>query len=137
MIEIDKQVTISDKEKLFFEARLLGSLNGNIAKLNLISEEINFTDIEGYDLLDSLFKLRQLLEERQLFILCQGSARNVHPSGMSRDMSSGLKAYSLKPGKKASLEQLVEIFDPAPLEAVGLITEQIAFFEKWTSDPKH
>lgn len=137
MIEIDRKVTISDKKKLFFEARLLGSLNGNIAKLDLLSDDINFADIEGYDFLDSLFKLRQLLEERDLFILCQGSARNVHPSGMARDMSSGLKAYSLELGKKALLEQLVEIFDPAPLDTVGLITEQIAFFEKWVTNPKH
>jgi hypothetical protein len=52
-------------------------------------------------------------------------------------MSSGLKAYSLEPGKKASLEQLVEIFDPASIEAVGLITEQSAFFEKWAFNPKY
>ena len=51
-------------------------------------------------------------------------------------MSSGLKAYALQIGKKASLEQLVEIFDPVSVDAVGLIKEQITFFEKWISIPK-
>lgn len=136
-MEFDRQVTISDKVNLFFEAHLQGRLNGNVATLDLSSKEINLINIEGYDFLDSLFKLRQLLEEKQLFILCQGSVTNVHPSRMARDMSSGLKAYSLVLGKKAAIEQLVEIFDPVPAERVGLIIEQSAFWEKWINTPRN
>ena len=136
-MEFDRQVTISDKVNLFFEAHLRGRLNGSIATLDLFSKEINLINIEGCDFLDALFKLRQLLEEKQLFILCQGSVTNVHPSGMARDMSSGLKAYSLVLGKRTTIEQLVEIFDPAPVEAVGLIIEQSAFFEKWINNPRN
>ena len=136
MVKIDKQVTISDKIKLFFEARLVGDLNGDIAKIDIVSDEV-YLNIEGYDFFDCLIKLREFLEKKKLFILCQGSAINVYPSRMARDMSSGLKAYSLELGKKTSLEQLVEIFDPAPVEAVGLIIEQNAFFERWIETPKH
>jgi len=66
MTEIDKQVTISNKEGLFFKARLSCSMNdgAGIAMLSLLSEEIGFTDIEGYDFFDSLIKVRQLLEEK-------------------------------------------------------------------------
>jgi len=136
MVEIERQVIVSDKAKLFFEAHIQGSMNDDVAKLSLFSKEVRFTDIEGRDFFDCLVKLRQLLEKNQLFILCQGSAKNVYPSRMARDMSSGLKAYSLELGKKTSIEQLVEIFDPAPVEAVGLIVEQNEFFEKWTKYPK-
>ena len=137
MITVDKQVTISNKAGVSFEAHLVGSGDGYIANLELLSVEINFYKIEGYDLLDSFTKLRQLLEEKQLFILCQGSAKNVHTSGMARDMSFGLKAYSLELNKKASLDQLVEIFDPAPIEIVCSIEEQRAFLEKWIASPKY
>lgn len=137
MVKIDRQVTISDKKGLTFEAHLLGQMNDNVAELDFFSIEFNYLDIKGYDFFDCLFKLRQFLETKQLFILCQGSAINVYPSRMARDMSSGLKAYSLELGKKTSIEQLVEIFDWAPIQAVGLIIEQTEFFEKWTNCPKY
>jgi hypothetical protein len=136
MIEIDKILTISDKDKRFFKARLSARKEENAVKMYLFSDEINPGIIEGSDFWHCLLKLRQLLEQEQLFILCQGSARNVYLSRMTRDMSDGLKGYALELGKKATLNQLVEIFDPISVEAVGLIAEQNAFFEQWRNSPK-
>jgi len=136
MITIHKQLTISDKVELYFKAQIKGNTDKDKVILNLFSDQINFTNIEGYDFFDALVKLRRLLEDRKLFILCQGSAKNVYPSRMIRDMSSGLKAYVLKLGKKTSIDNLVEIFDPASVEVVGLISEQIMFFEQWVAIPK-
>ena len=136
MIKIDKLMMISDKDSLFFNAQLLAVQIEDVVKLDLFSKEICFLNIEGYDFFDCLLKLRNLLEQKGLFILCQGAATNVYPSRMSRDMSNGLKAYKLDLGKKASIDQLVEIFDPASIEIVGTIAEQNVFFQRWANSSK-
>lgn len=50
---------------------------------------------------------------------------------MSRSMSGGLRAHRFEIGRRASMEHLVDIFDPAPTEMVGTIAEQQALYMQW------
>ncbi|QKJ32525.1 hypothetical protein HQ865_23100 [Mucilaginibacter mali] len=134
MIEIAHDVTITDKADVTFNAYIFAAYHNNSTTLSMISSRINFMDIPGTDFLDCLTTLREELEEQGLFILCQGAAKNVRPSGMSRSMSNGLSAYRFEMGKKTSMEDLVYIFDPAPIEIVGTIAEQEDFFMQWLNN---
>jgi hypothetical protein len=62
-----------------------------------------------------------------------GARRDVWPSGMSRDMGGGLKAYVMRYGEQAHRKDLVHIFDEAPEALVGSVREQRDFFERWAS----
>lgn len=135
-MEFEKQVTISNNKNSLFDALLKGFFEGEIVRLDLYSSSLNLLNITDQDFWGCLIKMRNSLEEKNLFILCQGSAINVHPSGMARDMSSGLKAYSFKLGKKVSLSDLIDVFDPIEKEIVATIAEQEQFFKKWIEQPK-
>lgn len=68
--------------------------------------------------------------------LCKGSKVNVHPSSMSSQMSLGLKAYELTIGKKASLEDIVYIFDYDENDLTNDPEEQRNFYRKWIETQK-
>lgn len=106
-IKLDKHIMISDSNKLLFEAQITINQQDNIFRLDLLSDEIRLTNIEGYDFFDCLNKVRQVIEPNGFLILCQGTVINVYPSRMSRDMSDGLKAYSFQIGKKLHLIKLL------------------------------
>ena len=85
----------------------------------------------GGDLFDAFNELRRELERLQARLLCAGARRDVFPSGMSRDMSGGRKAYITRIGRPSLREDLVDIFDEAAPESVGTVAEQSAFHERW------
>jgi hypothetical protein len=135
-MKFEKGLTISNKENLSFEVLLTGSLEGDVARLDLSSSSLNLLNVVDQDFWGCLLKVRQDLERKNLFILCQGSAINVRPSGMARDMSSGLKAYAFELGKKVTMKNLVEVFEPINIEMVATIAEQEQFFMKWIEQPR-
>src|SRR5579871_1469356 len=53
------------------------------------------------DLFDTVVSLRTALEHIGVQLLCAGARPDVFPSGMSRDMSGGRKAYITKLGYPA------------------------------------
>jgi hypothetical protein len=63
---------------------------------------------------------RRVLEPKGIIPFCYGASLKVWPSGMSRDMGRGLKAYKIEVGAPAS--ELVGIFEegsdviPAPVQ---------------------
>ena len=59
------------------------------------------------DYFECLVSIRRSLEKNDLAICCQGARRDVWASGMARDMGAGLRAYVLKEGRNASVEDLV------------------------------
>jgi hypothetical protein len=81
-------------------------------------------DTQAADLFESLVALRRALKEDGLRICCLGALPDVYPSGMSRQMSGGRKAYRHVPGG-TSIE-LVDIFEPAPCDAVVDVETQLA-----------
>ena len=69
----------------------------------------------GIDLFDAFMNMRLELERQGLQLLCIGCRPNVWPSGMSRDMGGGRKAYVTYMERPSSGADLVDIFDYAKL----------------------
>lgn len=64
-------------------------------------------------------------------IICNGAGKNVYPSGMQVSMGTGRAAYKLFLGQKASIADVVDIFDiDDSLEFVN-ISEQSDFYNTW------
>lgn len=83
------------------------------------------------DVFEALCKLRLRLEEEGCLLLCNAARKDAYPSRMSRQMSGGRKVYLLKPGVQGRREDLIDVFDAAPLDQVGTVTEQRLMFEDW------
>lgn len=62
---------------------------------------------------------------------CKGSKKNVHPSGMSAQMSLGLKAYELSMGVTPSLDDIVYIFEYDDQNLANDPSEQEIFYREW------
>ncbi len=75
----------------------------------------------------ALAKLRNKLESLNLVLLCNGSRKDVYPSG---NTASGTLAYVMKEGKPA--RELVDIFEPiANTKQVGTVVEQKNYRDSW------
>ncbi len=86
---------------------------------------------EGDDLFKSLQLIRAFFEEKGAKVLCNGARVDVHPSGMSRGMGRGRKAYVVKLGKQARRTDLVDIFDYADPDQIGSIKNQSQYYKQW------
>ena len=85
------------------------------------------------DIFDAFISLRTALETIGVQVLCAGARPNVFPSGMSRDMGGGRKAYITRLGSPALRADLVDIFDYSDAQSVGSVSDQQAFHEKWAA----
>src|SRR5437868_2426080 len=74
---------------------------------------------ENCDLFEALRDLRRELEIKDYQLLVQGARVDVSPSGMSRSMGGGRKAYIMQIGRPAT--KLVDIFDDAKTEQLGTV----------------
>jgi hypothetical protein len=90
-------------------------------------------EFSGGDLFDAFTSLRKTLEEAGVQLLCAGARPEVFPSGMSRDMGGGRKAYITKLGNPALRTDLVDIFDYSDAQSVGSVSDQHAFHERWVA----
>ncbi len=88
-------------------------------------------EFEGTDLFEALLQLRANLEQRGIRVLCNGARVDIYPSGMSRSMSAGRKAYLVRMGMRAELNDLVDIFDYADASLMGTVAQQADFRKKW------
>ncbi len=70
-------------------------------------------------------------DHRDIIFLCKGAKINVHPSSMSSQMSLGVKAYELTQGKRASLDDIVNIFDYEENNLTNDPDVQKEFFLRW------
>ncbi len=100
-------------------------------RLRLSGLSLPVLDFSGNDLFEAQIALRLALEKIEARLLCAGARPDVFPSGMSRDMGGGRKAYITRMGARSSRADLVDIFDCAAPETVGSVEEQRAFHEKW------
>jgi len=71
-----------------------------------------------------------------LLPFCYGASLNVFPSGMSRDMGLGLKAYRLTKGHQAFNKDLVSIFDAGPDVIPSFVVNQKEYYEDWIESLK-
>jgi hypothetical protein len=82
------------------------------------------------DYFEALCEIRKQLESENLIPFCYGASLNVYPSGMCRDMGSGLKAYKFKLGQKPTLSDLVNIFDSGFDVIPSYVSKQKEYFQE-------
>lgn len=100
-------------------------------KLLFSGIELRTKEVSGDDLFEAFNALRGELEKIEAQLLFAGARPDVYPSGMSRGMGGGRKAYITRIGAPAFQTDLVDIFDYAGPELVGTVAQQKAFHEKW------
>jgi len=97
--------------------------------------ELSFNDGDvlgtGPDFFEALLSLRRQLEPKGLLLSVYGASRNVWPSGMSRSMGLGVKAYRMTKGKQALTPDLVNIFATGSDVEPVTIAEQEQFKSDW------
>lgn len=121
-------------------ARILnpdGSIQGGLFRASINPPwELTFSGaglveqvFQGSDLFEALVALRVQLEIKGCRLLCAGARRDVCPSGMSRSMGGGRKAYVFQLGKSA--KELIDIFEDARPNQVVTVKEQFLFRQEW------
>jgi hypothetical protein len=86
---------------------------------------------QASDCFAALQTVRRIAEDRNWMICCKGARRNVWPSGMSRSMGGGIKAYTLEMGRQATLDSLVNIFDADAPELYSSVADQEVYANAW------
>src|ERR1700722_4465885 len=100
-----------------------------LCQIRLVGSEENVTCFRETDLYKAMQALREYLEAKGCQLLCAGARPDVAPSGMSRSMGDGRKAYVLHLGKQAT--ELVDIFDYAEPALVGTVQLQREHVRAW------
>jgi len=126
-----KKITISNKEGHSSEGYIEARTDQGKSLLSLKTNDLGTYQASGSNFFESFKQIRAELEKENWFALCMGAAKNVYPSGMVLQMSNGLKAYRLELGKQGTLDDLVDIFEPAMIDEIGTIEEQRAYFAAW------
>lgn len=88
------------------------------------------------DYFEAFSQIRLQLEQEGLIPFCYGSSLNVFPSGMCRDMGSGLSAYRLVAGCAPERTDLVQIFDSGDDVIPASVADQKAFHAGWIRSRK-
>jgi hypothetical protein len=86
-------------------------------------------EFTGGDLFEALVALRTELERAGKRLICAGARIDSFPSGMSRSMGGGRRAYITRLGAPAT--ETVDIFDTTSSDSVGTVSEQKAFHDQW------
>lgn len=86
---------------------------------------------EANEFFSALCSIRTALEAMGLMPRCYGSSRNVYPSGMSRGMGAGDKAYRLYPGQSGRSSDIVDIFEDGPDVDPVSVQIQEAYYRAW------
>jgi hypothetical protein len=86
---------------------------------------------EASDYFEALCRVREVLEQDGARLLCYGASRDVYPSGMARDMGSGLRAYRTSMGHRASGSDLMDIFATGPDVQPATVEEQRRYRDEW------
>ena len=91
---------------------------------------------QEHDYFGAFCVIRKQLEEERLIPFCYGASLNVYPSGMCRDMGSGMVAYKTEIGQRASRDNLVKIFDQGHDVIPSSVIQQKEHFEQWLQSIK-
>jgi hypothetical protein len=54
---------------------------------------------------------------------------------MAADMGRGMFVYRIEHGRVAEQRDLVDVFDPAPVDEIGTVAEQEAYRDRWLASP--
>lgn len=106
-------------------------LPGSPVRVRLSTECAGDLDDAADDVFEALCRIRRKLESFGAVLLCAGARVDVFPSGMSRSMGLGRKAYANRLGQPARQEDLVDLFEPAEPGQVRTVDEQKEFHAQW------
>ncbi len=128
-----RKILYNDKE---YPVQLEVQDLGNLCKIILINEDIDFDILEEKEISVTgeypffvLMELRDILEKRKVYLLCNGSRYDVYPSNMSK---IGYKAYITKIGKPSLEKDLVNIFDECiDRNYISTVQRQKEYNKKW------
>src|SRR2546421_5691675 len=129
-------ITATDSPGRSFAVNARVSTRKEGYRLELTAPELGVRAADASDVFECLCRLRTNLDREGTRLCCNGARLNVWPSGMARDMGGGSKAYVLQIGRRASIDDLVDIFDSAPIEDIATVAEQRRFTEEWLAAPK-
>jgi len=83
------------------------------------------------DFFAALDEIRIELESRNIFPLVNGVGLGRYPSGMARDMGSGLSVYRFRLGERSTKDDLIRTFEDDDLVQPAMVKDQRAFFDRW------
>jgi hypothetical protein len=83
------------------------------------------------DFFNCLKQLRLRFEPTGIKVLCNGARVNAVCSGMASQMGGCRKVYLVEIGRPSHTRNLVPIFDEAPADTIGTVSEQDEFRERW------
>ena len=86
----------------------------------------------GDDAFEALERAREQVQSDGWRVGLTGCRLDARPSGMARDMGSGLRVYIFSAGSRPTAGDLADTFAPADLELVGDVTEQRARIQALT-----
>ncbi|HEV3462288.1 MAG TPA: hypothetical protein VG413_09610 [Candidatus Dormibacteraeota bacterium] len=132
----ERVITATDSSGRSFMVTARVSTGTSSYRLELAAPEIGIRSADASDVFECMCQLRARFDREGIRLCCNGARLNVWPSGMARDMGGGLRAYVLEVGRRASIDDLVDIFDSAPIEDIATVEEQRLFAEKWLAAPK-
>jgi len=102
-------------------------------RLDFECSELGRREFHADDLHGAFVDLRYWLDDLGVKLLCNGARFDVTPSGMSRGMGGGRKAYIIRLGQPSLSSDLVDIFKYAESEKIGTVQDQKEFYKKWVS----
>ena len=127
----NKEIVLEDNSGRRFNAVLNMRVEQGKSLLTLSDNKSITITASGNNFFECFLTIRLELEKVNWIALCQGSMTNVYPSRMALQMSNGLKAYKLTLGKQASLDDLVDIFEPADRNKITTVNDQKSYFNAW------
>lgn len=101
------------------------------SRLTIHSQRFGLLTFQAENLFSAMSKYRVFLEGQGFTLLCNGARRDAYPSRMCLQMGGGRKIYLLKNGQQAKKDDLVDIFEEAPVDSVCSVAEQQEFYKEW------
>lgn len=128
--EIAYPVSVALKDGTIVPARFLLSGTHRDDPLTLSFADRSITK-KAIDTFEALVLIRLELEAEGIQVLCYGACKDVRPSGMSRSMCGGIKAYRHPLGLKPSQKETVHILQTGPDVIAVTVSEQLLYYEEW------
>jgi hypothetical protein len=86
---------------------------------------------EALDTFEALVQIRRDLEAEGMQVFCYGACKDVRPSGMSRSMGGGFRAYRHVFGRRTSCDEMVHILESGPDIVPVTVNEQQLYWAEW------
>ena len=123
-------VSVAFRDGTIVPARFLISGENREDPLTLSFADRSITK-KAIDTFEALVLIRLELEAEGIQVLCYGACKDVRPSGMSRSMGGGVKAYRHALGSKPSPKEMVHILETGSDCVATSVSEQQLYYEEW------